>query len=327
MTAPERILSEALGLYDLKQPQPQAELIRHNENMTYKITGTDKNYVLRIHNSIEGFTTDIHGVTFSRMELIQGEIDIISALKNGTDIPMQTPVSGANGNFVQVLSDGTPATLLEWIEGQTVEHAGITPEILRSSGILMAKMHSFFSQRKGAEKQYSRYAYDQTTLTYIAEKIENAAMAEAISNGQAHIILNALDEMRRRFDELDSMQEKQIVHADLGKSNVIVGSDGQLTPIDFSLCGYSHYYMDIGGIFGLNRNDEGRRHIIEGYQSVRNYEIIPRYVEPYFALGVVLFIACQYERAKNWDWFPGNMERWCMDIFTPLADKTEFILM
>jgi Ser/Thr protein kinase RdoA (MazF antagonist) len=121
------------------------------------------------------------------------------------------------------------------------------------------------------------------------------------------------------------LQEKHIVHADLGKSNVIVGTDGRLTPIDFSLCGYSHFYMDIGGIFGLNHDDENRKHIIEGYKSVRNCEINPRYVEPYFSLGVVLFIACQYERAKNWDWFPGNMERWCRDIFQPLADKRSFI--
>jgi len=84
--------------------------------------------------------------------------------------------------------------------------------------------------------------------------------------------------------------------------------------------------MDIAGIFGLNHNDENRKHIIEGYKSVRNHEIIPRYVEPYLALGVVLFIACQYERAREWEWFPGNMERWCRDIFQPLADRQAFIL-
>jgi len=144
---------------------------------------------------------------------------------------------------------------------------------------------------------------------------------------QARTILRALDETRRRFDELDAMREKHIVHADLGKSNVIAGADGRLTLIDFSLCGYSHFYMDIGGIYGLNHDDEGRRHIIEGYKSVRDCEIIPRYIEPYFALGIILFIAGQYERAKDWDWFPGHMERWCKDVFRPLGDDAEFILI
>jgi len=325
MTDSEHLLSEALGLYSLKQPQ--TELIRHNENMTYKITDVDKEYVLRIHKRVEGFSTDIHDLNISQTDLIQGELDIISALKNGTDLPMQTPVCGIKRNLVQVLADGTPATLLEWVEGQTVEGAGITPEILKNSGKLMAKMHLFFSQPKEIEKRYLRYSYGQTTLIRIAERIENAAMIKAISSEQSRIILNAIVEMRRRFDELDSIQEKQIVHADLSKSNVIVSPNGQLTPIDFSLCGYSHFYMDVGGIFAHIREDDDRKLIIEGYRSVRDCEIQPRYVEPYFVLNILLFIACQYERAKDWDWFPGNLERWCRDIFQPLADKTDFILM
>ena len=318
------ILSEALSLYSLKQPQ--AEFIRHNENMTYKITGIDGQYILRIHKPIEGFSPDPYNMDYSRDDLIQNELDIISALKNGTDLSMQTPVYGINGGLVQILTDGTPVTLLKWVEGQTVESAGMTTEILKDSGKLMAQMHTFFSQKAELDKRHIRYNYDQTILPRIAGRIDNAARAGIVKHEQVRTILRSLDEMRRRFDELDNIQEKHIVHADLGKSNVIIGTDGQLTPIDFSLCGYSHLYMDMGGIYGLNHNDEGRRHIIEGYKSVRKCEINPRYIEPYLAMGVVLFIACQYERAKGWDWFPGNMERWCRDIFGPLADNTEFIL-
>jgi len=323
MTAPEHLAIDALELYDLNQPR--AELIRHNENMTYKVTDADKKYVLRIHKRVEGFSTDIFDMSHNLIELIQSELEIISALKNAADFQMQTPVCGRNGNLVQALDDGTPVSLLAWVEGQTVESAGITPEIAKESGKLMAKMHTFFHQRTESEKKYARYSYDQSILPRIAERIENAAQVKAMTDKQANIILNAIDEMRQRFDELDNIEEKHIVHADLGKSNVIVGANGQLTPIDFSLCGYSHFYMDIGGIFGLNHDDGNRQHIIEGYRSVRNHEIKTRFIEPYFALGVLLFISCQYERAKGWDWFPGKMERWCRDIFEPLANKTEFI--
>ena len=316
-------LIEALGLYCVEKPK--AELIRHNENMTYKITDIDRHYVLRIHKPVEGFSPELYNVDQSRKELIKNELDIICALKAGTDLPIQTPIRGINGDLVQVLTDGTPVTLLEWVDGQTVESAGLKPDILKDSGILMAKMHTFFSQKEELGKRYIRYNYDQTILPRLAERIESAARTDIVKYEQARTILRALDETRQRFDELDNMQDKYIVHADLGKSNVIIGADGRLTPIDFSLCGYSHFYMDIGGIYGLNHNDGGRRQIIEGYKTVRNYEINPRYVEPYFALGVVLFIACQYERAKDWDWFSGNMERWRRDIFQPLADKTAFI--
>lgn len=152
MTLYEQMLSEALGLYGLKQPQ--VELIRHNENMTYKINEANKKYVLRIHKRIDGFSTDLHDMKLNHIELVQGELDIISALKNGTDIRMQTLVYGLNGNPVQILSNGIPATLLEWVEGQTVESIGMTPEILKNSGKLMAKMHSFFLQQNKIEKQY-----------------------------------------------------------------------------------------------------------------------------------------------------------------------------
>jgi Ser/Thr protein kinase RdoA (MazF antagonist) len=323
MMSSNHLLSEALSLYAFKKPQ--TELIRHNENMTYKVTDASKCYVLRVHEHVAGFSSDIHDSSISKIDLIHGELDVIAALKNGTDIPMQSPVHGKNGSLVQVLAGGTPVTLLEWAEGQTVESAEMTPELLRNTEKLMATMHEFLSRQKETGKQYARYGYDQTTLTHITKKIECAARVEAISTKQARVILKALDETRRRLNELDATRDKHIVHADLGKSNVIINPDGRLTPIDFSLCGYSHFYMDIGGIYGLNHDDKSRKHIIEGYRSVCDCEMIPRYIEPYFALGIVLFISSQYERVMDWDWFPGHMKRWCRDVFQPLGDDIEFI--
>ena len=133
--------------------------------------------------------------------------------------------------------------------------------------------------------------------------------------------------MQLRFNELDKIQDKCIVHADLSKTNMILNPNGQITPIDFSLSGYSHYYMDLGGLFGHIYSDVERKYILEGYKSVCQREINPYNIEPYFALQVILFIACQYERAKGWDWFADTMERWCRDIFKPLVNKTAFLLV
>jgi thiamine kinase-like enzyme len=106
---------------------------------------------------------------------------------------------------------------------------------------------------------------------------------------------------------------------------VIVGPDGRLTPIDFSLCGYSHYYMDLAGIYSLNYDDQRRNTILENYAKNRKCEIEARYLEPYFMLSIVLFIACQYERAKGWGWFPEKMEQWREEVFQPLADGVPFL--
>jgi len=53
----EQAISQAIKLYVFAQPK--AELIRHNENMTYKITDFDKSYVLRVHKPVEGFSPDL----------------------------------------------------------------------------------------------------------------------------------------------------------------------------------------------------------------------------------------------------------------------------
>ena len=76
MTAPENLLIEALGLYRLDRPQ--AELIRHNENITYKVTDADKSYVLRMHKRVEGFSADIFDVSHNQIGLVQNELAIIS---------------------------------------------------------------------------------------------------------------------------------------------------------------------------------------------------------------------------------------------------------
>ena len=293
----ESLLREALTLYTLTNPQ--MELIRHNENMTYKITDNGGCYVLRIHKPVYGFAMDVFSAGYDRLALIKNELEIIFDLKNRAGLSVQTPVRGNNGQFTQTLKDGTPVTMLEWVDGETVEKAKLTTKLLYDSGKLLAVMHKHFRKQADSGKRYVRYTYDQAILSKIKERIENAARAEAITGEQERTIMLALDEMKIRIDELDNLHEKQIVHADLMKSNMIVNADGRLTPIDFSLCGYSHIYMDIACIYGLAHDDEGRKHIIEGYKSVTKCDINPRYLEPYIALGVVLFIAWQYERAKD----------------------------
>ncbi|MCL2771851.1 MAG: phosphotransferase [Oscillospiraceae bacterium] len=321
----EQFLNQALKFYDFKHPH--AELLRHSENMTYKITDAEKKYMLRIHKSIEGFSYDFLNKGYSRIEMVQAELEIISSLKNGTNLPIQMPVYGINGDLVQTFSDNTPVTLLEWVEGQTLENIIMTPKILIKSGKLMAEIHSFFYKKTELNKLYKRYNFDQSILPKIAERIENAMRIRAITEKQADIIIKSLYEIQRRLDELDNMQEKHIVHADLGKSNVIMGVDGHLAPIDFGLCGYSHFYMDIAGIYGLNHVDGDSKSMIEEYKRVRKCEINPRYIEAYFAFIIILFLSSQYEMAKEWEWFPNKMDWWCRDIFKPLVNKTNFIFI
>ena len=316
------MLEQALDRYALDHPQ--AELIRHNENMTYKIDGGNKRYVLRIHKPVQGFSPGVFEGT-GRAAFIKGELDILSDLGRASGLIVQRPVRGKDGGLVQMIPDGTPITLLEWVEGNTVEAVEQTPEICRDIGALAAKMHLFFEEKAACGKEYHRYAYDQAVLSPLADRIRAANRRKFIADQQQRVILNALDEMHTRFDELDGLHRKILVHGDLSKSNMIVMAEGGITPIDFSLSGYSHFYMDIGGLFGHITKWEDRRHILEGYEAYRSCELSVRYLEPYFALQVILFIACQYERAAGWEWFEGKLEQWSNEIFSPLAEGRTFL--
>jgi len=145
--------------------------------------------------------------------------------------------------------------------------------------------------------------------------------------GHRQTLLSALDAMQERFAALDARQTTILTHADLSLSNMVVSAAGDVTPIDFGLSGYSHYQMDIGGLFSHIQKAEDRQMLLRGYESAHGFACDMRSVEPYFALQVLLFIATQYERAVEWEWFSDALVRWCGDIFTPLADGKPFLLL
>ena len=320
----EEILRQVTDRYALNCPQ--IEVIRHNENMTYKVTSDNARYLLRIHRPVQGFSLSIFDLS-DRIPFIKSELDIIVDLNHVAGLDSQFPVQGKNGSFIQTISDGTPVSLLEWVDGQTVEAVEQTREVLYNIGMMTAKMHLFFEKQSSGNKKYHRYSYDQSILSPIADRIHTANQRGIITDIQRQVVLNALDEMHRRFDELDKLHPKVLVHADLSKSNMVVTEGGTIAPIDFSLSGYSHFYMDIGGLFGHITKWEDRENIIRGYNAVRNSDISSHYIEPYFALQVILFIACQYERASTWDWFGEKMGMWCEDIFEPLAKGKTFLVL
>ena len=106
-----KALCEALNLYSFENPV--VELIRHNENMTYHIRDINKQYLLRIHKSVEGFVSYVHDVKLDPVDLVRDKIKIILDLKNITDIYLLKLIIGKDSQYVQQLVDLTPVTFLE----------------------------------------------------------------------------------------------------------------------------------------------------------------------------------------------------------------------
>jgi Ser/Thr protein kinase RdoA (MazF antagonist) len=129
------LLDEALTRYGFRGCD--AEFIRHNENMTFRVGGK---YLLRIHKHREGFTTDPIYEGYDRARLYENELALITHLKT-REMQMQTPVSNLNGELVTRLSDGTPATVLTWLEGHTVDKSELFPPLCRKIGGMTAELH------------------------------------------------------------------------------------------------------------------------------------------------------------------------------------------
>ena len=95
--------------------------------------------------------------------------------------------------------------------------------------------------------------------------------------------------------------------------------------IDFSLSGIASPYFDLAGMFASFTREGVRKAILAGFEDGYEKRAEMRLVEPYFALGILLFICQRYEAAKHWDWFPGALVRWQKETFAPLTRGESFL--
>ena len=77
----ESCMCEALDQYAFTDPQ--TEFIRHNENITYKITDGTKRYELRIHKPAEGFSLGIYKAGDSRTAYLESEMLLVRYAREG----------------------------------------------------------------------------------------------------------------------------------------------------------------------------------------------------------------------------------------------------
>lgn len=318
------LLKEALHNYEIQHPQ--IKFIRHNENQIYKIQDTQLNnqYVIRIHKSSSDFCLDVFGDKKPSIDLLVSEMNILNAISENTEIPVQIPMKNKNGDFVTVLSDGTPVTLLTWLDGETVEKINLTDKVLFQIGEMLGHFHQF-SKNCSKNINLSRYSYDKNLLINVISKIETGVKLNVFSSEQFKIIVDAINEIINRINDLDLQKNsKGIVHSDLSKSNLIM-NNGRIAPIDFGLCGNSYYYMDLGSLFSHFDKQEQRRCIISGYKSIIDGDIEVKYIEAFMVFQIVLFISTHIQNAPHYDWFNAALNRWCNEFFIPFSNKTPFI--
>jgi len=307
-----QILEEALTCYGLSDSD--TTLIRHNENRTYCVDGK---YLLRIHKHKDGFTTDPLYEGFDRTELYRSELSFLAYLKK-CDMHVQTPVRNKKGCLVTLLRDGTPATVLTWLEGHTVDKNELSPALCRKIGAMTAKLHL-------ASRNFppvSSIRYDGRMCVRLARKLTDLSKSGLIVSVRYEVLNAALNIIG---DFLHAAENEFIlVHSDLSLSNMLITESG-LAPIDFSLSGYSHPMMDIGCLYCVVSGSVHRHAIAEGYETASDRKIDFYAVDCLFALNVLLGIILHWESWTKEDWFAKKLADWCDHIFGPLAQGKSLI--
>lgn len=309
----EKSLNEALAAYGMEGAR--ATLLRHNENATYHVAYGGRAFVLRIHAPRPGFVLSAFGVDRHGRGKLEAELLILRALAEG-GIPVQRPITNRAGEWVTALESGDCATLLTWLEGETVGE--LTDEIAADAARLAGRIHRFLGARPELAR-LDRYHYDEMILEKLSDLLSEGDRQKAFGDG--------MGEMRAALDAIGvcmaDLREKEggygLIHADLSKGNLIATPFG-LAPIDFCLSGYGFHAQDVGGLvadFG-----EGRRAaILRGYQDATGSAPGKRSVDAFVALGVLLYIGTHWQGVYREDWFPGALSRWRRTLFRPLAEK------
>ena len=303
------MLEEALSNYAITVKA--SELIRHNENMTYKIRGKNQKYILRIHKPIKGFNLGLLRMGKEAFFMIEEEMILLDTLAKKTNLGTQRVVRNKQDQFVTILADGTPATLLEWVNGCTLEQVTLTDAICFELGVMIAKMHQGFHEISLCH----RYRYDGELLSKMMEEACVAYECGHFTEEQMKVIGKTLELIQEYM--VSNQQRFTLVHSDLSLSNLIY-ENGSIIPIDFSLSGSSVPEMDVASVCSHIVKREFHQAIRNGYESILGDCLDSKGIEACSCLQILLFVVCQHNAVAKESWFPDALNRWCKDFFLPL---------
>ncbi|AIQ22147.1 phosphotransferase [Paenibacillus sp. FSL H7-0737] len=259
---------------------PIIEFIRHNENITFKVTDkTDnKNYLLRIHKPIsEGFS----GLQHTR-DGLQAEMFFLREIDQKNILKVQRPVLNQKGELVTEYSSeqfGTSlATLLEWIEGSTLtQDEDNIEQIVYRLGRNLASLHEF--SRTLMPLELHRPVYNVTKIDETLIELGEGTDKGALNQEDYEVISSVLLVVKEQLAELDARDNSWgFIHADFQLGNVVVSEQNPIL-IDYCLFGYGYYLFDLGSASSMLKS-ELRKTLLEGYASKSSFSLDEiRYIE------------------------------------------------
>ncbi|MFF2912437.1 phosphotransferase enzyme family protein [Paenibacillus sp. NPDC057934] len=304
--------------------EPVIEFIRHNENITFKVTSKPDNrsYLLRIHKPV---SEGLSGVQHTWNGL-QAEMRLLQEIDHNNILKVQKPVANRDGEWVTEYHSNqfgvTYATLLEWIEGATLtlEEDNIT-QIVYTLGEDVARLHEF--SQTLVTQELHRPVYDAKRIEEVVTELRQGVESGSLNQDDYDVIRSVLVIVKEQLSELDARENSWgIIHADYQLGNIVV-SEGNPSLIDFCLFGYGHYCFDLGSASSMLKS-ELRKTFLEGYASIANFffEDI-RYIEGQIFMDIFICYAFFINDPEKNGWIKEHAAKLCSTHCRDFLDGKE----
>lgn len=304
--------------------EPIIEFIRHNENITFKVTNKPDNrsYLLRIHKPISG---GFSGLQHSWNGL-QSEMVFLREIDQKNILKVQKPIENRNGELVtEYISDQfgpTFATLLEWIDGSTLTlNEENIDQIIYKLGENLASLHEFSQTLKPLELH--RPVYNAKRIDETLTELRQGVINGALNQDDFDFIRNVLSLVKEQLTELDTRENSWgYIHADFQLGNVIV-SEGNPTLIDFCLFGYGCYLFDLGSASSM-LTSELRKTFLEGYASKTSFSFDEvRYIEGQIFMDIFISYIFFINDPERNGWIKEHAAKICSTLCRDFLDGKE----
>jgi Ser/Thr protein kinase RdoA (MazF antagonist) len=318
------IAKELLTQYSISAPEIQ--FIRHNENITFKVTDglSNKAYLLRIHKpSTEGLFGLQH--TFAGLK---SEIAILHELNMKGLVDAQKPVANNIGEYITICkldnyNHPCYATVLEWIEGDTLtlEENNIK-EIAFKLGQTLALFHQSLKEFKPSD-DFVRPIYDGKRIDSAINDLKYCVEIDLFSMEHYEMIIKVLTLVKKQIDELNAREDAfGIIHADFQCGNIILNKDNPGI-IDLGFCGFGYYAFDLGSAATILPSDL-RKDFIQGYISKSSFTFDDlKYVEGQIFMDIFIsYVLFMRDHDQN-AWIKTNAENICETLCKDFIEGKE----
>lgn len=298
----------ALQQYPFKEYS--LNFLGHSDNLTFQVDQAGgPAYLLRLHDPVAQTYQGVRQLP----DVIAGELAWLEALLAEGGFVVQRPVRTAGGELigsVEVDSGATvPVTLLTWLDGAhfTPSDPGATILIERF-GELVARLHDFSS--RWVPLLYIRPSYNLDHFRRIFARLLHGVDLGIFPEPVYRILRAATQAILAEIESLPvDPLHWGLIHADLHVGNFLV-HDGEISPIDFSFCGYGHYLFDLSIPLVGGLNAALRPLFLSGYRRLRPLpESSLRAVEAYALAGRISYYAHQIDNPTEQAWLNTRIPR------------------